>query len=195
MERNYQAVVIGASAGGMEACKEIFRNLTDGFRLPVILVQHIHPRSDAYFVQYLDKLSRLRVKEAEEKEPVEKGIIYVAPPDYHLMIEDDRTFSLSVDQKVNYSRPSIDILFESAAEVYGDQLIGIILTGANHDGTNGMKKIKSNGGLLIAQDPESAEVAIMPLSVIKQVPVDHILPVNEIAPFLEKLLMEEPNND
>jgi two-component system chemotaxis response regulator CheB len=190
-----EAVVIGSSAGGLEACKEIFRRLPANFNAPILLVQHMHAMSDAYFVKYLNQLSPVRVKEAEEKESIEPGTVYVAPPNYHLLVDDDRTIALSVDQKVNYSRPSIDVLFESAAEVYRENLLGIILTGANHDGTQGMQKIKQNGGMVIVQDPETAEVATMPMSVIRQVQVDHILENREMAPFLIKLFMEEMKHD
>ena len=183
----YEAIVIGTSAGGLNALQEIFRNLDKKFSIPIMVVQHLHAQSDNYLVKVLDALSALTVKEAEEKERIKKGTIYFAPPNYHLLVEEDRTLSLSTDNKVNYCRPSIDVLFESAVEVYQHGLIGMILTGANDDGTQGMIKIKEKGGLLIVEDPKTAEVASMPMSVINQVDVQYVLPVREIAPLLQKI--------
>ena len=128
-----------------------------------------------------------RVKQADEKEKIVPAMIYIAPPNYHLLVEDDRTFSLSVDELVNFSRPSIDVLFESAADAYGKRLIGIILTGANSDGSNGLKKIKECGGMAIVQDPESSEADTMPRAAIKATKVDYVLPLEEIGTFLRKL--------
>jgi two-component system chemotaxis response regulator CheB len=115
------------------------------------------------------------------------GMAYLAPPNYHLLLEPDRTFTLTIDERVNYARPSIDVLFETAAEAYKDKLIGIILTGANNDGSKGLKKIKEFGGLAIVQDPETAEVASMPRAAILTSVVDHIIPLEEIAPLLNSL--------
>jgi len=123
--------------------------------------------------------------------PVESGTIYFAPANYHLLVEPDKTFSLSTEARVNYSRPSIDVLFESAADTYMDRLVGIILTGANSDGTNGAARIKELGGLIIAQDPETAEADAMPMSVVKHVQVDHILALNRIGDFINSLNQKE----
>lgn len=184
---NYEAVVIGVSAGGMQALKFIFSNLSNNFTLPVIVVQHLHSHSDGFLARHLNENSSLHIKEAEEKEMIKPSTVYIAPPNYHLMIEDDKTLSLSVEARVNYCRPSIDILFESAAEVYGSKLIGIILTGANDDGAKGMKKIKTHGGLTVIQDPATAEVGIMPSAALKHTKVDHVLTLEEIVKFFEKL--------
>ena len=134
----------------------------------------------------LNESCPLTVKEADEKEPIKPGFVYIAPANYHLLVEQNKTLSLSIDSKVCYSRPSIDVLFETAAEAYLSGLIGIILTGANDDGTIGLKKIKEKGGLTIAQDPATAESGVMPLSAIRENVVDQILPLAEIASFLSQ---------
>ena len=127
------------------------------------------------------------MKEAEDKEPLIAGRVYFAPPDYHLLIEKEKLIGLSIDPKVNYSRPSIDVLFETAADVYAERLAAVILTGANDDGTAGCEAVRSCGGIIIAQDPSSAESKVMPESVIKRVGADYILAIDEIAELLNKL--------
>ena len=182
-----KAIVIGSSAGGLNALKIIFSALDKNFKIPIIVVQHISPHSDNYITTYLDKNSRVNVKEAEEKEAIKEGNIYFAPPNFHLLIERDKTFSLSTEERVNYARPSIDILFETAVYAYGKHLAGIILTGANHDGANGMRLIKQYGGLTIVQDPKNAEVDTMPTCAINATQIDHILSLKEITRHLIKL--------
>jgi len=189
---NYKAVVIGVSAGGMSALGEILPQLPADFPLPVIIVQHLSPQSDNYMIKHFNSMSKITVKEADEKEAILPGNVYFAPPNYHLLVEEDQTFSLSVENRVNYSRPSIDVLFESAIDAYCASLIGIILTGANNDGSKGLKKIKDCGGLTIVQDPETAEVSAMPESAIKLFEPDHILKLKDIAPFLISLLKGNP---
>jgi len=185
----YEAVVIGVSAGGVDALQVVLPPLPSDFPVPVMVVHHISPDSrENYLIEFFNGLCDLTVKEANEKESVEAGNIYFAPADYHLMIESDRTFSMSVDEKVSYSRPSIDVLFESASNVYSSGLVGIILTGANADGAEGLKAIKENSGLTIVQDPETAESKFMPLSAIQACQVDHILPLNEIGNFLVNII-------
>ena len=140
---SFQLVVIGVSAGGMKALPAVLASLPSDFPVPVAVVQHLSPDGhNSYFINYLNQRLSVVVKEADEKEAVELGHVYIAPPNYHLLIENDRTFALSVDKKVNYSRPSIDVLFETASEVYGSSLIGVVLTGARSDGAKGLKKIK-----------------------------------------------------
>lgn len=186
----YKAVVIGVSAGGMNALGEIIPRLPESFPVPMIIVQHISPQSDNYMIKHFNSLSEITVKEADEKEAIRPGHAYFAPPNYHLLIEEDFTFSLSVENRVNYSRPSIDVLFESALDAYCSSLIGIILTGANNDGSKGLKKIKDCGGLTIVQDPKTAEVPAMPEAAIKLFKPDHILKLKEIAPFLVNMVTE-----
>jgi len=184
---SYKAVVVGVSAGGMSALGEILPRLPDDFPVPVIIVQHISPQSDNYMIRHFNNLSKITVKEADEKEAILPGHAYFAPPNYHLLVEEDQTFSLSVENRVNFSRPSIDVLFESAIDAWYSSLIGIILTGANNDGSKGLKKIKDFGGLTIVQDPKTAEVSAMPDSAIKLFKPDHILKLKDIAPFLVSL--------
>jgi len=183
----YKAIVIGVSSGGMHAMKVMFSLLPKNFNTPVIIVQHMGASSDNQLINILNEKSNLSIKEADEKEKIENGKVYIAAPNYHLMIERDKTFSLTVDEPVNYARPSIDVLFESAADAYKDKLIGVILTGSSSDGTAGLKKIKENGGLTIAQDPKTAESAYMPATAIAVVQVDFILSLEEIIKLLIKI--------
>ena len=179
----YIALVIGASAGALGALNTILSVLSADFELAVILVVHRHPDSNNYMEEFLNSNCMLQVKQAEEKESIQGGTVYIAPPNYHLLIEDDRTFSLSVDSAVNYARPSIDVLFESAADVYGSDLIGVILTGNNDDGSQGLKKIKKNGGLTIVQTPESADADGMPRAAIEVAKPERVMSLEAIGPF------------
>jgi len=180
----YRAVVIGTSAGGIEASIQVLGKLPAQYALPVILVQHLHKDQDRSLIRFYNNRVPLIVEEAEEKEQVLPGRIYVAPPDYHLLVERDETFSLSVDEKVNYSRPSIDVLFESAADVYGAALIGVLMTGANHDGAFGLQRIKEYGGLTLVEDPATAKFSEMPRSALACTEVDHVLSLGEIGSLL-----------
>lgn len=184
---DYKAVVIGASAGGVQALQKVLAPLPVDFTLPILVVQHRWSTPDDFLAFSLNESCRLTVKEAEEKERATAGYVYIAPADYHLLVERDKTLSLSIDAKICYARPSINVLFETAAEAYRSGLIGIILTGANHDGTAGLKRIKEMGGLTIAQDPLTAENAIMPHSAIEGNAVQRVLSLAEIATFLGQL--------
>ncbi len=184
----YDAVVIGVSAGGMEALRVILSSLPAEFPVPIIVVQHLSPSSDNYLTLLLNDLCRIAVKEAEEKEHPLAGIVYISPPNYHLLIEEDRTFSLSLEERVNYSRPSVDVLFETAAEAYGDRLIGVVLTGANEDGSHGLKTIQDFGGTTVVQDPDTAVADRMPRTALKLIKADYIMTLEEIGPCLIRLL-------
>lgn len=183
----FEAVVIGVSAGGLKALTKILSSLSSDFPLSVIIVQHQYPSSSDYLSSFLDKNCQLKVKEAEDKEEILMGTVYIAPSAYHLVIEDDRTFSLTLFERVRYSRPSVDVLFESAAEVYRERLIGIILTGGNDDGSHGLKKVKECSGFALVEDPRTAEVSVMPRAALAATEVDAVLPLERIGPFLEKL--------
>lgn len=183
----YEAIVIGVSSGGMNALKFIFSALPANFNTPIIIVQHVSARTDGQWIKLLNDKSNLFIKEADEKEKIEKGTVYIAPPNYHLLIEKNKTFSLTIDEKVNFARPAIDVLFVTAAEAYENKLIGIILTGSSSDGTLGLKKIKEYGGLVVAQDPKTAESAFMPASAIAAVHVDFVLPLGGITDLLIKI--------
>ena len=183
----YEAIVIGVSSGGMNAMKIMFSLLPKEFKIPVIIVQHVGARSDSHWIKLLNAQSRINIKEADEKERIENGNVYIAPPNYHLLIEKNKTFSLTIDERVNYARPSIDVLFESAAEAYRNKLIGVVLTGSNNDGGNGIKRIKKYGGLAVIQDPQTAESSYMPASAIAAVTPDHVLSLDDITQLLIKL--------
>lgn len=185
--KKYKAIVIGVSSGGMEAMKIIFSTLPADFETPIVIVQHISPRSDSQWISILDKSCKLQLKEADEKEKIQKGYIYIAPPNYHLLIEKDQTFSLTIGERVNYARPAIDVLFETAAAAFRGSLIGIVLTGANHDGAAGLKAIKECGGLCMVQDPKTAVSAYMPETAIATVKPDYILPISGILELLISL--------
>jgi two-component system, chemotaxis family, protein-glutamate methylesterase/glutaminase len=190
----YEAIVIGVSAGGLRALKTLLSFLPTDFSLPVIVVQHIGQSSDGYWIEELNKVCALNVKEADEKEKIVKGNVYTAPPGYHLLVETDHTFSFSVDERVNYARPSVDVLFESAARAYKNKLIGIILTGSNKDGAAGMKKIKEQGGIAIVQNPITAEAPEMPRAAIMATGVDYILSLEKITEILLQLHKHESIN-
>lgn len=183
----YKAVVIGASAGGLNALTKIITKLDNSFDLPLLVVQHISPHSDNYITKHLDKISMIKVKEADEKERLSPGTVYFAPPNFHMLIEDDHTISFSVEAKVSYARPSIDVLFESAAYVFGSHLIGILLTGANNDGASGLKIIKEFGGLTIVENPATAEVDTMPRSAVNLFKPDHVIELEKIGDLLNKI--------
>jgi two-component system, chemotaxis family, protein-glutamate methylesterase/glutaminase len=180
----YEAIVIGVSSGGMSVMRSIFSLLPKGFKTPIIIVQHIGSNSKNQWIRLLSDSSNLYLKEADEKENIDQEIVYIAPPNYHLLVEKDKTFSLTIDERVNFARPSIDVLFESAAEAYKDKLIGIILTGSNSDGSEGLKRIQAYGGLTIVQDPNTAESSYMPLSALAVIQPDFILPLNGIIALL-----------
>ncbi len=182
----FEIVVIGASHGGLLALQILLSDLSPEFPLPVVIVQHRKKDGDDGLCEYLKKRSRLPLIEPDDKEKVEPGRVYLAPRDYHLLIEES-IFALSTESPVAFARPSVDVLFESAADIYRDRIVGVILTGANRDGAKGLAKIKALGGLAVVQEPESAESRAMPDAAIAATPVDRILPLAEIAPFLNKL--------
>ncbi len=187
MDMRYEAVVIGVSTGGMNALSVIVSNLSTGFTLPVIIVQHTSPDADDFLARFLDEKCPLIVKQADEKEHISPGVIYTAPANYHLLVEENKTLSLSIDSPVNFARPAIDVLFETASEVFGKKLIGIVLTGAGRDGSMGLRKIKDEGGLAIVQDPETTESGQMPKAAINIVDVDHVLSLENIGRLLNDL--------
>lgn len=179
-----EAIAIGASAGGVEALGALLPRLPADFRPAVFVVLHVVPDRDSLLARIFGDRCVLPVTEANDKEPIQGGKIYFAPPDYHLQVEPDRTWSLSVDEAVNYSRPSIDVLFESAALTYGEKLLGILLTGANHDGAQGLAAIKAAAGVTWAQDPATAFCDAMPRSAVELGAVDHLLTLAQMAEVL-----------
>jgi len=184
IRKKYEAIAIGTSAGGFNALSLILAKIAPDYPIPVMLVQHRAKTSQDLFEDVLQRRCRIRIKQADEKEKINSGMVYVAPPDYHLLVEADKTFSLSSDPPVQFSRPSIDVLFESAAQVYRDKLIGIILTGSNHDGAVGISEIKRMGGMTIAQDPAEAQYSLMTQASIDTHHVDHVLSLAGIRDLL-----------
>lgn len=181
-----QAIVIGASAGAVEALTTLLSGFEEDFTIPVIIVIHLPPDKKSVIAELMQEYCVLRVCEVEDKERIEPGSVYFAPPDYHLLIEDDRSFSLTVEEPVLYSRPSIDVLFESAADIYGDALIGIILTGANSDGAKGLKTVEEAGGVTIVQNPLTAQAKVMPEAALKECPGATIMDLQQISTYLQK---------
>ncbi len=188
----YELIVVGASWGGLHAFSELLDQLPDDFGAPVALAQHRSIDARRGGLEDLLQLhTRWHVREAGDKMPIERRHVYVAPPDYHLLVERG-SFALSVDERVQFARPSIDVLFESAADAYGSQLIGVVLTGANEDGAAGLARVKAAGGVAIVQDPHEAERATMPQAAIDATSADAILPLNEIGAFLYGLCCAAP---
>jgi two-component system, chemotaxis family, protein-glutamate methylesterase/glutaminase len=176
----YDLVVVGTSTGGLHALTRLLSGLPANYRLPILVVQHRSKDSDEGLSGLLRAASRIPLREAEDKEPLTSPCVYLGPPDYHLLVEQD-SIALSTEEPVAYSRPSIDVLFESAAYAFGSGVIGVLLTGANQDGTRGLQDIKSRGGYVIVQDPESAESGFMPKNAVKNVLADRVLGLDQIA--------------
>lgn len=179
-----EAIVIGASAGGVEALNRIFGSLPENFPIPIVTVLHI---GETRFISEAFHANGLKVREADEKEFPQKGTIYFAPADYHLLSETDHSFSLTTEEKVNFARPSIDVTFESFADVYKDKLLGIVLTGANQDGAQGLRCIRKRGGKTLVQDPAEAAQPEMPRSALDLCPEHEKKSLNEITEYLRNL--------
>ncbi|HEY9596621.1 MAG TPA: chemotaxis protein CheB [Cyanophyceae cyanobacterium] len=204
MSCTYELVVLGTSLGGLQALEVLLKGLPKTFPMPVAIVQHRHRGSDETLSVFLQRYCTLPLTEVEDKEIIRPGQVYLAPADYHLLIElgwswedeADETrnpsFALSTEAPVCYARPSIDALFESAADAFGEKVIGVVLTGASHDGAQGLVKIKSRGGLAVVQEPKTAQSQIMPQAAIAAVPTAKVLPLEEIAPFLVHLCHPAP---
>ena len=178
--------VVGASWGGMDAVGRLVQALDARNQLAIAVAQHRSPDADGTLLRYLGARSPLPVVEAEDKTPIDPGHVYLAPPDYHLFVEEG-SFALSTEGAVRFSRPSIDLLFESAADAYGEDVVAVVLTGANDDGCRGVLAVKEAGGLTIAQDPSTAERPEMPAGAIGSGAVDLVLPIEQIARRLNEL--------
>lgn len=181
-----QAVVMGASAGALEALSQVLPALPADYPLPVMLVVHVPPGRDSLLADLLRNKCRMAVQEAEDKVLLEPGTLYVAPPDYHLLVEHDGRLSLSSDEPVLFSRPSIDVLFETAADAYRDRVIGVVLTGANADGARGLQAIAEAGGTVLVQEPDGAYADTMPRAALHACPTAHRLRLAEIASYLQE---------
>lgn len=190
----YDIVMVGTSWGGLAALRTLVGGLPEEFAMAVAIVQHRHKDSDHLLRMLLQEGSPLTVCEVEDKMPIEHGRIYVAPPDYHTLVEPGH-FSLSTEAPVRYSRPSIDVAFGSAADSYNHRAVGVVLTGANADGAEGLRQISDRGGLALVQDPVTAESAAMPRAAAKAVPRARVMPLPGIVQFLTELPAGAPERD
>ncbi|KGO79160.1 chemotaxis protein CheB [Flavobacterium beibuense] len=182
-----KALLIGGSAGSLEVLIEVLPKLEQLKSFALIIVLHRKSGEDNLLENLISIKTAIPIMEVEDKVPVEPGYIYIAPSDYHLLFEKDETISLDTSEKVNYSRPSIDVAFESAADVYGPSLAAILLSGANADGTAGLQAIKEAGGVTVVQKPESAEVAYMPGYAIENMSPDLVLDIRQILEFVKNI--------
>ena len=190
----YDLVVVGTSWGGLAALRTLVAGLPETFSMALVLIQHRHKDSDHLLRVLLQERSALEVSEVEDKMPLEHGRIYVAPPDYHTLVEPGH-FSLSTEAPVRYSRPSIDVTFSSAADSYGHRTVGIVLTGANADGAFGLRQISDRGGMAIIQDPSTAESPTMPAAAVKAVPRARVMPLPELVAYLRDLPAGVPERE
>lgn len=182
-----KVVLIGGSTGSIDVLMKLLPALQTPLLITLIIVLHRKNTADSALADLLSVKTSISVKEVDDKDTILPGSIYLAPADYHLLLEQDGIFSLDDSEKVHYSRPSIDVTFESAADVYGPSLVGILLSGANADGTNGLKAIKKAGGITIVQQPGSAQVAFMPQQAILNAPIDYVFDVDAITGFIDSL--------
>ncbi|MDQ1088715.1 chemotaxis protein CheB [Siphonobacter sp. SORGH_AS_1065] len=182
-----KVVVIGGSAGSIDALMKLFPLLQKPIGFTLIIVLHRKNSVDSSLADLFSMKTSIPVSEVEDKDPIQSGKIYVAPADYHLLVEEENIFALDASEKINYSRPSLDVTYESVAEVFGPSAIGILLSGANADGTDGLRIIKKAGGLTIVQDPATAQTPFMPHHALQHVQIDFVFSVEEIARFLNRL--------
>jgi len=186
-----ELVIIGGSAGSLPVILTILSNLNPQLNFPIIIILHRKNTYDNTLTLLLSQKTTLPVKEVEDKDPLVPGTIYIAPADYHLLVEQDKTLSLDYSERINYSRPSIDATFETAALTYQDKLLAILLSGANADGTEGLKFVLDHEGTAIAQDPSTAEVPFMPTNAISKLPINYILSPIEICSAINELISKE----
>jgi two-component system chemotaxis response regulator CheB len=185
--KNCKALIIGGSAGSLDVLLKVLPEVDPDISFPIVIIVHRKHGADSLLPVLLSTRTKLMVKEVDEKEKILAGTVYIAPSDYHLLIEQDQTFSLDYSEKINYSRPAIDATFQTAAEVYKTKLVCLLLSGSNSDGVNGLKSVKAWGGTTAIQDPESAQVAYMPAQAKLNVEIDHILSIEAIAEFINLL--------
>jgi two-component system chemotaxis response regulator CheB len=186
---SYAVVVVGTSWGGLAALSTLLHGLPGDFNLPIVVVQHRGKDSERLLSELLQDTTELTVCEIEDKDPLSAGTVHIAPANYHVLIEEGY-LSLNTDDMVRFSRPSIDVMFMSAADAYASRAIGVVLTGANEDGSRGLAQIAKRGGVALVQDPKTAEIPIMPVAAIKAVPSAQTLPLDALAPKLIELSQE-----
>ncbi|HEY0818328.1 MAG TPA: chemotaxis protein CheB [Rhizobacter sp.] len=186
--RRIEAIVIGGSAGGVDALAVLLPALPARLRVPVMVVLHLPREKPSLLVEIFSRQCPLTVCEAADKAPIEPGTVYFAPADYHLLVDRGPCFALSVDEPVHFSRPSIDVLFETAADAYGEHLLAVVLTGASQDGAEGLAAVHRAGGITVVQEPSEAPAPYMPESALRASPVDHVLPLAGIAQLIGSLV-------
>lgn len=186
-QNNLKLLLIGGSAGSLEVLMQLLPKLPNPLKFSIVIVVHRKSGDDTILEELIELKTKVPVMETEDKTPLVQGSIYVAPSDYHLLFEQDHSISLDNSEKINFSRPSIDVTFEAAASVFGNEVAALLLSGANTDGTNGLKVIKNFGGTTLVQHPESAEMPFMPKNAIANAAPDYILNVKEIIQFIEEL--------
>lgn len=191
MKGPYDAIVIGASAGAVEALSHILSALPQDYPLPIMIVVHVPPDKKSVLAEVIGEKCAMTVREAEDKDELQPGTVYFAPPDYHLLVEADKTLALTVEEPILFSRPSIDVLFESAADIFGKKLLAVILTGANADGAAGLRCVVNEGGTAIVQNPASAHAPAMPEAALKACPDALMLDIDQITTFLQKGVQHE----
>lgn len=187
MMRKCEAFIIGGSAGSLDVLLRVLPKVDAAIPFPIIIVIHRKHGADSLLTDLLSSRTKLIVKEVDEKEPINAGTVYIAPSDYHLLIERDKTFSLDYSEKINYSRPAIDVTFQTAAEVYGNRLYCLLLSGSNSDGVNGLKSVKAWSGKALIQNPDSAQVPYMPAQAKLHVDIDHVLDIEDMGEFINLL--------
>ncbi|WP_257265948.1 chemotaxis protein CheB [Endozoicomonas sp. ONNA2] len=187
VEKKPRAVVLGASAGGINALGFLFSELREDFSLPILVTKHVGLNDDRGMLRVLARQSVLPVRVAKDKYRIQAGAIYLAPADYHMLVEGQGVISLNLEEPVAHSRPSIDVLFQSAARVYGQELVAVVLTGANRDGADGIRTVKHFGGTTVAQCPENAEIGLMPRASLDTGCVDYLMTLEEISAFLDQI--------
>lgn len=187
MSARAEAVVIGASAGAVDALSALLPGLPKEYPVPVLVVVHLPADKKSALAELFRGKCAVDVREADDKEPLTPGAVYFAPPDYHLLVEPDRRLSLSSEEPVNFSRPSVDVLFESAADAFGAALVGVVLTGANADGARGLRAVLAAGGTGLVQDPDTAAAQAMPRAALAAAPGAQALPLEQIAARLRAL--------
>lgn len=191
LNTHYRLLAIGGSAGSLQVVLQLLQELSPAFSLPILLVLHRSADFDSNLETLIAQRTRLHVQEVEEKEIPKRGNVYISPADYHVLLEKDGSFSLDTSEKINHSRPSIDVVFSSAADALGKALVCLLLSGANADGTAGLLEAKERGATILIQHPDDAQVAFMPASAVKQVPADRILAADQLGSFLNTYLLTE----
>ncbi|MCJ7932301.1 MAG: chemotaxis protein CheB [Chryseobacterium sp.] len=187
IQKNIELIIIGGSAGSLQVIIEMIKKLDDVLKIPILLVIHRKAQSGNILQTLLQQFTQVPVIEIEDKTEIQNNKIYIAPADYHLLFENKRNMSLDSSEKMNYSRPSIDVTFRSAAEIYGENMIGVLLSGANADGVEGLSYIKKNNGQVWIQDPETAEVDYMPKHAVEEIDYDLIIKPANLADYINHL--------